>query len=78
MEDEIAGKDMHELETNMYLFKDNYFYQFLTEIDASKLLADIGFSIVKQKLCSWSEAAHPQFRDTDHCHTSRVFLVNKP
>lgn len=77
MEDEIAGKDMHELEKNMYLFKENYFYQFLAEGEASKLLTDIGFTIVRQKLCSWTEPAHPQYRDTEHRHTSRVFLVSK-
>jgi len=78
MEDGISSIDMNEIDDNRYLFRDRFFFQFMTEAQATELLVDSGFRPVRTALCSWVEKAHPEFRDTEHEHTSRVFLVERP
>lgn len=77
MEDGISAIEMNAIDDNRYLFRDRFFYQFLTEAQATDLLVSSGFKVVKSALCSWVEKAHPEFRDAEHEHTSRVFLVER-
>ena len=77
MEDAISSIDMNAIDKNSYLFRDRFFYQFLNESQAVDLLESSGFKVLKSTLCSWVENAHPEFRDSEHEHTSRVFLVER-
>jgi SAM-dependent methyltransferase len=77
MEDGIAEIEMDAIDDHRYLFRNQFFYQFLSESQANDLLTDNGFKVVKSGLCSWVENAHPEFRDAEHEHTSRIFLVER-
>jgi SAM-dependent methyltransferase len=77
-EDSIAEVDMAELGENQYLYQGRYFYRFVQPEDAIALLHSCGFQVVHHQLCSWIEAAHPEFRHDSHSHSSYVFLVTKP
>lgn len=74
-EDEVAGVNMTELGRHKYLYHDRFFYQFLEEAEAVRLLQDSGFRILRQKVMHWNEDPHPEFRGDVHQHTSRVFLA---
>lgn len=78
LEDEIASVDMEPISPGKFLFRGKFFYQFLDESEAAALLAGTGFRIVRNELVSWVEDPHPDFRDDEHHHTSRVFLAEKP
>ena len=73
-EDSVAGVDMTSIGERSYLFRDNFYYQFLDEDAAVALLEGAGFHVREMKLCSWVEEPHPNFRGEPHQHTSRVFL----
>jgi SAM-dependent methyltransferase len=77
MEDGISSIDMSEIDDNRYLFRERFFYQFLTESQATDLLTGVGLRVVKSGLYTWTEQAHPEFRDNEHEHTSRVFLAER-
>jgi len=77
MEDAISAIEMDAINDNQYLFREHFFYQFLTEAQAIDLLVSSGFKVITSSLCSWIENAHPEFRDSEHEHTSRVFLVER-
>lgn len=77
MEDGIASVEMEAIDDHSYLFRKRFFYQFLSETEATELLTRNGFRVVKSSLCSWVEQAHPEFREAEHEHTSRVFLVER-
>lgn len=76
-EDDIAGIEMQAIGPNTYLFHDSYYYRFLSEHDATSLLAGHGFEPRRVGVSTWDEAPHPNFRETPHRHTSRVFLVER-
>jgi len=77
MEDEISSVDMESLEQNSFLYRDQYFYHFMTELEALNLIQSKGFSVLRNEIKSWQEDAHPNFRGSNHTHTSRVFLLQK-
>ena len=74
-EDEVAGVDMTRLGPNRYLYHSEFFYQFLEEREAVRLLESAGFVVGRQQVMHWEEEPHPEFRGSVHQHTSRVFLV---
>ena len=77
IEDEISSIDMEDLEQNSFLYRQQYFYHFMTEPEALYLIQSKGFSVLKNEIKSWEENAHPNFRGSNHTHTSRVFLLQK-
>lgn len=76
-EDNIADIDMTPLEREGYLYQDQYYYKFRGEAEAVRLLEKSGFDVVVNELFSWKEEPHPGYRDREHEHTSRIFLVRK-
>lgn len=76
-DDEIAGVDMAPAGTDGFLFHGDFFYRFVAEDEAVGLLEHSGFRVRHAQSCSWTEDAHPNFRDEAHQHTSRVFLVER-
>lgn len=79
-EDGIHGIEMAPvgMEAEGYLFKDAFFYRFLSEADARRILEGVGFQVISVKLHTWEEAPHPNFRSEPHEHTSRVFIAGRP
>lgn len=68
----------HHHDDHEFLYRDQYFFRFMSEDDAVAMLTSLGFVVVRNEICQWVEHAHPEFRDGDHVHVSRVFLVKKP
>jgi hypothetical protein len=68
---------MTPLAHNKYLYRSQFFYQFLEEAEAKRLLEKAGFAVGRYELMHWEEDAHPEFRGNVHQHTSRVFLAVK-
>jgi SAM-dependent methyltransferase len=76
-EDGIAGVEMEPIDESSYLFRGRYFYQFLEEPQAVALLSACGLEVRSVRLHTWTEPAHPNFRDAPHSHTSRVFIAER-
>jgi SAM-dependent methyltransferase len=76
-EDEIAGVNMRQIGESRFLFHGRFFYQFFTEEEAVSLLESCGFTVRSARIHTWTEPAHPNFRDAPHDHTSRVFIAEK-
>ncbi len=80
-EDGISEDQMVDAETNgdeTYFYQGTYFYRFYEEDQAVDLVVRNGFEVRRNELRTWMEKAHPGFRDYDHSHTSRIFLLSKP
>ena len=76
-DDPIAGEDMDPADGDGYLFQGRYFYRFIDEASAAALLEAAGLSVGSSRVASWTEEAHPNFRDEAHEHTSRVFVARR-
>ena len=79
-EDGISGCEMTDVGVNgdrFHFYQGRYFYHFHTEEKAVQLVTAAGFEIEKKVIRSWTEGAHPGFRENEHEHTSRVFLLRK-
>lgn len=77
LSDGIAGIDMEPLEEGGYLFADKFFYQFHDSDLALKTMCSHGWEELENRLSTWTEEAHPNFRSEAHEHTSRVFLMRR-
>jgi len=79
-EDGIAAENMEDVSSDedSYLYRGVYYYRFYTETEALGLVARHGFEVLRNEVRSWTEKAHPGFRDHEHSHTSRIFLLEKP
>ncbi len=75
--DGIAGIDMKEIEKGKYLYRGQYFYQFLERKDFLKMVEEIGFRLVEDAVVEWEEDTHPEFREGKHWHRSPVYLLEK-
>ena len=74
-EDGIHGVEMAPAGEDGFLFREAFFYRFLSETDAVACLEGAGFRVLHMELCTWEEPPHPNFRTEPHEHTSRVFVV---
>lgn len=74
-EGDVAGTDMVPAGADGFLYEDRYFYRFTTPEQARWLLESTGWRVVREQTMTWTEEAHPGFRDYTHGHCSRVFLV---
>lgn len=77
-DDPIAGEGMDPTDTEGFLFQGRYFYRFVDEVTAAALLTSAGLAVAGSRSWSWTEEAHPNFREESHRHTSRVYLARKP
>lgn len=77
MDDGIAGEEMELIGPHEYLYRERFYYRFMEPGEARRLFERQGFTIRREESCSWSEEAHPGFRDGRHRHTSTVFLVQR-
>ncbi len=75
--DEIAGVDMDPAEEGGQWYRGRYYYRFYNRDEAVALLAEAGYEVDVERVCHWVEPAHPNFRDEEHHHTSRVFLLKR-
>lgn len=76
-EDEISGIDMAPVGADAFLFQGSFFYRFLPQAEATRLLEGAGLRVSAVEAWSWSEPPHPNFRDEAHRHTSRVFVAQR-
>lgn len=80
-EDGISSEDMEETVSTgsepSYLYQGVYYYRFYTQSEALELVRRNGFEVVRNEVRTWTEDAHPAFRDHEHSHTSRIFLLEK-
>lgn len=77
MEDGVAGEEMTELGADCFLYRERFFYRFMTEEDATLLLERHGLRVRAVRRYTWTEGTHPGFRQEEHSHTSRVFLAER-
>jgi len=75
--DSIYANDMIALSDGGYLYAGRYYYHFYSQTEAVNLLKNAGFELVAEKLHSWVEEPHENYRDQPHEHTSSVFLFKK-
>ncbi|NNE93991.1 MAG: class I SAM-dependent methyltransferase [Verrucomicrobiales bacterium] len=79
-EDNIAGENMEDCgvpDEDSYWYDDRYYYRFFEEEEAIQMVNAAGFSVVENVMRTWTEKPHPHFREKEHDHTSRVFLLKK-
>lgn len=80
-EDGISTENMEDAgaaEQESYLYRGRYFFQFYDEEGALDLVRRNGFEVLRNEVRNWTEKPHPGFRNHEHSHTSRVFLLAKP
>lgn len=77
MDDGVAGVEMTDAPNGAYYYRGRYYYVFRSEDDAVHLLRECGFRDVARRTCRWRESPHPMFRQAEHEHVSRVFLLRK-
>lgn len=75
--DPISSTDMIPLEDGGYIYRGKYYYHFYSNEEAVGILHSSGFEVVKQRLHTWQEAPHENYRSHSHTHTSSVFLLKK-
>ncbi len=75
--DGIASIDMTSLGAGEYLYRDKYFYRFMSREMTEALFQTHGFEIQSAERHQWMEPAHCEFREMDHQHESIVYLAKK-
>jgi ubiquinone/menaquinone biosynthesis C-methylase UbiE len=80
-EDNIYAENMEPAKLNgddSFFYRGEYYYRFYEEKEALDLIARSGFEVVESVTRTWTEGPHPGFREHEHDHTSRVFLLTRP
>ena len=75
--DPISSTDMIPLDDGGYIYRGKYYYHFYSQEDAARIIQTSGFEVVEQRLHTWIEAPHENYRSDSHTHTSSVFLLKK-
>jgi SAM-dependent methyltransferase len=75
-EGDVSDVEMTEIGPDRYLYRSSYFFQFLEGDQARNLLAMSGWEVVRDRLMTWMEPAHPEFRLESHSHRSHVYLLS--
>ncbi|MGL6225072.1 MAG: class I SAM-dependent methyltransferase [Thermoguttaceae bacterium] len=74
-DDGISGEDMEPLPNGGFLYQGDYFFRFQSEASFLDILRRCGFQKVYSNTATWTEYAHPGFRDGEHSHTSRIIIA---
>jgi SAM-dependent methyltransferase len=74
-EGDVAGVEMEPVDGSGFLYRGKYYYRFMDEADFLAVLKGTGLVARRSEIQEWTEAAHPGFRDAEHRHRSRVFLL---
>ncbi len=75
--DGVAEQEMTPFGENANLYRNEYFYRFMTREQSEHLLSRHGFEVTDVSRRCWTEAPHPEFRQREHAHESLVYLARK-
>lgn len=74
-EGDVAGIEMDPVDGTGFLYRGKYYFRFMREADFLAVLKGTGLICLQSRILEWTEAPHPGFRDAEHRHRSRVFLL---
>jgi SAM-dependent methyltransferase len=74
-EGDVAGVEMEPVDGKGFLYRGSYYFRFMREADFLAVLKGTGLVSLRSEIQEWTEEAHPGFRDAEHRHRSRVFLL---
>ena len=74
-EGDVAGVEMEPVDGTAFLYRGSYYFRFMREADFLAVLKGTGLVSLRSEIQEWTEAPHPGFRDAEHRHRSRVFLL---
>lgn len=74
-EGDVAGVEMEPVDGAGFLYRGRYYFRFMRESDFLAALKGTGLVSRRSEIQEWSEAPHPGFREAEHRHRSRVFLL---
>lgn len=76
-DDGVANLDMRPLPDGGYLYRNRYYYRFWRPDAAIAIFQEYGFEIVVNRMYTWREGAHPEFRSEEHDHSSRILVAQR-
>ncbi len=75
MQDGIAGQNMEQIEHDEFMYQNRFFFRFQTKNEFIDFLIESGFRVCHDFSSTWTENAHPEYRQEAHSHTSRIFIA---